>query len=114
MRAVVRGPQPTEAEFQAAFVELARALGWRCNHTRRAIGKGRTWTTATSIVGWPDLTCGHAGQRRLIFVELKSAKGKVSEDQSKVLRWLQDCGQEVFVLRPDDWDRAVEILRGAR
>ncbi len=44
----------TEADFQAQVVELAGILGWRVTHTAGAIGKGHRWTTATSVVGWPD------------------------------------------------------------
>lgn len=95
-------PAMSEAELQAAVVALAGILGWRVNHTRRSIGKGARWTTATSIVGWPDLEI--IGHGRVLYRELKAEKGKLTEEQADVLRFLRANGQDAEVWRPSDLD----------
>jgi hypothetical protein len=100
----------TEEDFQAQVVQLAGLLGWRHMHVRRSIGKGRRWTTATNVTGWPDLTLWSARHNRLIFVELKSEHGRVSDDQAEVLASLRAAGCEVHVWRPSDLDTAQQIL----
>lgn len=103
----------TEAEWQAQVVQLAGMLGWRHNHTRRAVGKNRRWATATSCVGWPDLTLWHERQRRFIFAELKSDKGRTTMEQDDVLASLRAAGAEVYVWRPADLDDVAAILGAA-
>jgi hypothetical protein len=101
----------TEAEFQAQVIDLARITGWKANHTRRSIGKGRQWTTATSVTGWPDLTLWRPGRGGVIFAELKTDTGKVSLDQQTILASLRSAGAEVYVWRPRDWDEIVARLQ---
>jgi hypothetical protein len=50
---------------------------------------------------------------RLLFVELKSERGKLRPEQSDwldVLRLLPQA--EVYLWTPADWDRLVEVLTG--
>lgn len=103
-------PQLTEAEFQQQVIDLAHALGWRHNHTRRTVGRGHRWTTATSVIGWPDLTLWSERQQRLIFAELKTDRGRVTDDQAAVLASLERAGQEVHVWRPTDLDQIARTL----
>lgn len=110
----LRDPDISEDAFQAQVIELAAVLGWEHMHVRRSIGKGRKWTTATNVVGWPDLTLWSHRHRRVMFVELKSNSGVVTAEQLEVHRSLRDAGQEVYVWRPSTWDEAVEILGGRR
>lgn len=98
----------TEGDFQAQIIELAHILGWEVLHVRRSIGKGQKWVTATSIVGWPDLFCYR--RRQMFAAELKSAKGKVTDEQTHVLHGLGEAGLSVFVWRPDDWDQIQRVL----
>lgn len=100
----------SEEEWQQQVIDLARTLGWRSCHVRRSIGKRDGWTTATSVVGWPDLVLWSERRRRLLFVELKSRTGVVSAAQREVLLSLRVAGQEVHVWRPDDLDAAREVL----
>lgn len=100
----------TEASFQQQVIDLARSLGWRHNHTRRTIGRGKKWVTATSVVGWPDLTLWSERQHRLIFAELKTDRGRLSDDQAAVLASLERAGQEVAVWRPADLDQIARTL----
>lgn len=100
----------SEADFQRQVVDLARIFRWKTNHIRRSIGKGKRWTTSTSMVGWPDLAL--VRPPRLIFAELKSADGKLTAEQEQVLGLLRGCdGVEVYVWRPDDLEAIAAVLR---
>lgn len=107
------GIGPTEAEHQAQVIELAHLLGWHHLHVRRSIGKGRTWVTATNVVGWPDLLLWHEQQRRVIAAELKSEKGTVTDEQRQVLDSLAAAGLETHVWRPSDMDDIARVLTKA-
>jgi len=103
----------SEADWQAQVVQLAGMLGWRHCHTRRSIGRGRKWTTATSVIGWPDLVLWHEQQQRLLFIELKATAGRLADTQREVLLSLRAAGQEVAVWRPEDLEAIQETLAGA-
>lgn len=96
----------SEAELQAQVVELARICGWRTMHVRRSIGKGRRWTTSTSVVGWPDLALWRPGQ--FLLVELKTDRGQLSNEQAVVVASLRVAGVDARVWRPSDWDSDIE------
>jgi hypothetical protein len=100
----------TEAEFQEQVIELAHMLGWDHMHVRRSIGKGKKWTTATNVKGWPDLTLWHS-RHGVIFVELKTDIGKTSPDQDEALASLRPAAP-TFVWRPRDFDDIQAILTG--
>jgi VRR-NUC domain len=83
----------TEAELQAAIIEMAGWLGYRLiYHTKYSI---------QSTAGFPDLVL--VGRGRLIFAEVKSAKGKLTTPQLAWYAGLLDVGAEVYVWRPADW-----------
>ena len=100
---------PTEAEFQAAVIEVAELCGWMVFHaydSRRSAGPG-----------FPDLVLARRG--RVVFAELKSARGRVMPAQE---RWLdalaprkgQAAAHEVFVWRAGDdghWKQIEATLR---
>ena len=94
----------TEEQLRSAYRELAYMLGWRMRyHTRYSI---------RSDPGWPDdVLCKPP---RIIFVEAKSEKGKVTPKQAAWLDTLSDCGLECYVWRPVHWhDGYIErVLRG--
>ena len=107
----------TEAEWQRTVEELLDANRWRWTHFRPArTAKG--WRTALSgHPGYPDLVAtrtnadGTGG--RLIFLELKSERGKVEPEQHAWLDALDAVGCdriECYVLYPSAKDRAAEIL----
>jgi hypothetical protein len=56
------------------------------------------------------------GQGRVLFVELKSAKGRTSMEQEEWLEALRKCpGVETYIFRPADWSsgRVESALRNA-
>lgn len=105
-------PAPTHEEFQAQVVELAHVLGWRHLHVRRTIGRGKRWTTATNVVGWPDLLLWSERQRRVVAIEVKVGRDKPSPEQEAVLASLSAAGVECLVAYPADLDAVQRLLRG--
>ncbi|SDG95856.1 VRR-NUC domain-containing protein [Klenkia brasiliensis] len=82
----------TEAQFQQAVVDLARRRGWLAFHThdsRRGLG-----------AGFPDLVLVHEATGELLFVELKTTSGRVSQVQQQWLDALQRGGHDARVWRP--------------
>lgn len=102
----------TEKQLQNAVVKLATYQGWQHYHT---------WNSFRSVAGFPDLVLAHNDQRRLIFAELKTEKGKMTNAQTG---WLHLLGAVtdglpqgrvgVHLWRPSDWaDGTVEkVLKG--
>lgn len=90
-----------EKEFQRQVVDLAelrRWLVWHDNDSRR------------NAAGLPDLLL--LRPPRLVFVELKAARGRISPQQKSWLESLGQCpGIETFVWRPEDWPEIERILR---
>jgi VRR-NUC domain len=97
----------TEAELSSLVAELARLGGWRLRyHTLRSKG---------SASGFPDWVFVHPAKGRVLFVELKSEKGRLSDRQNEWIVGLMGIASvEVCVWRPSDWDEIVETLTGRR
>lgn len=111
----------TELDFRRQVIKLAEILGWEHVGFRAAqtVHGWRTPVTGTLGKGWPDLVLVRARDRRLIFAELKAAKGKTSPDQERVLGVLRALEHddapapriEVFVWQEGDIDAIAGILR---
>lgn len=92
----------SESELQSAVLELASLLGWRTMHQRPGLTQAGHWRTATQGdgKGWPDLVLV---KDRVLFVELKSTKGKLADEQAAWLAALHHAGAWVEVWRPEHW-----------
>lgn len=106
----------SERGLQAAVIDCAHLLGWRCAHFRPAL-TAKGWRTPVQAdgAGFPDICMAHPRQRRLLFVELKAGRGVLSPEQVRWLDALTDCECcEVCCWYPADWaDGTVEaVLRG--
>ena len=79
-------------------------------HFRSAMTRRGRHVTAGQgdFVGFPDLVLMKPG--RLIFAELKSAKGKTTSSQEKWLKMARDAGAEAYCWRPSDIDDIERIL----
>jgi hypothetical protein len=88
-----------EKRFMAMVVSYARLLGWRTYHTH---------DSRRSTAGFPDLVMTR--RPRVLFVELKSDRGRLSADQQVWLDDLRACGQEAFVWKPADWNEIEATL----
>ena len=82
----------TEAQLQAAVIEAAQLFGWRIYHT---------FDSRRSNAGFPDLVLVRPPE--MLFVELKSEKGRVRPEQKAWIDDLIAVGNEVLVWRPVDW-----------
>lgn len=83
----------TEKQWQELVVRLATYCQWTHMHV---------YDSRRSDPGWPDLVLCRPPE--LIFVELKTDKGRVSTAQQEWLDRLTVCGMEVHVWRPRDLD----------
>jgi hypothetical protein len=98
---VTVAPAITEAQFLRQVQHLAAMFSWRGYHP--ALSK---WSER----GWPDIAL--CRPPRLILAELKSEFGKVTPQQAEWLADLARCpGVEVYLWRPSDFERIVELLR---
>jgi hypothetical protein len=104
----------TEDDLLTGIVDAALVFGWHVHHVRRS-DKARQMGQA----GFPDLVLAKDG--RIIFAELKAAKGQLDTDQFGWLLALRGQNTErlpgqplVVVWRPADYDDAIELLRGNR
>ncbi len=90
----------TEAEFQQMITDRAKLFGWLVYHTH---------DSRRSAPGFPDLVMSRRG--RVIFVEVKSQKGKVSDAQQC---WLDSLSRnpnlEVYVWRPMHFPTVESVL----
>lgn len=101
----------SENDLLRGVLDACELLGWRTLHIRPA-RTSSSWRTAVqgSGAGFPDVLAvrGH----RLVVAELKSATGKLTEDQNTWLLSFAAAGAETFVWRPADYpDGIVGALR---
>ena len=104
----------SEAQFQEQVVDLAKWAGWLIHHDRRQD------LSIAGDPGFPDLVLARKG--RVIFAELKSAKGRLTDAQRSWFTELSgaaeaaDRGGVLFgrvhfhVWRPHDLDDIARIL----
>lgn len=95
-------PPVKESEFQSNVRELAQRLHWLAYHT---------YDSRRSDEGFPDLVL--VRPPRVVVMELKSVRGQLSAAQAVWKVMLEQCpGVEYYgPLRPEDWDKIVEILQ---
>ncbi len=105
-----------ERDWQRTVIEAAQALNWTVAHFRAARTLDGSWRTpvAADGAGFPDLVLVRDGH--LLFMELKSEKGKPTDHQQAWLHDLRDIaifagqGIQVLMLRPSDMPRIREML----
>lgn len=89
-----------EAALMSQVRALAKRLGYLVYHTRDSRG---------SDEGFPDLVLVNA--TRVIFAELKTRTGKLTEQQALWLEMLQHTDHvEVYCWRPGDWTAIAACL----
>lgn len=90
---------PSERDWQKIVCRWAREFGWAVYHTKLSWG---------SQPGFPDLVL--CRPPILMFVELKSDKGKVRAEQQEWIDRIQACGLPALIWRPADEKTVLEIL----
>ena len=108
---VKTNPSMTEAELKDIVISVAKRYGWLIHHDLPAQNnRGRWLTNIQGDAGFPDLLMVHPVSGKIVAVELKSERGKVSPLQK---RWLMafDAG-EVFnsVWKPSDMEYILYTL----
>jgi hypothetical protein len=100
----------TEEQFQRTVEDYARLMKWRIAHFRPA-RTATGWKTAVSGDGrgFPDLVLVRG--KRVVYIELKSEKGRLSADQAAWITALQGAKQECYVFHPSDWGELSEVLK---
>lgn len=105
MRLFVPADDLSEKEFTSLVIGtktkpgLARTLNFRCYHTLRSKG---------SEPGFPDWTLV---RERVVFLELKTARGTVSDAQHGWLDALNKANVEAYVVRPSLLEQAKLVLQ---
>lgn len=99
----------TEAELQHAVIQLAHVHGWMVAHFRPMKDYKGQWRTpvAADGKGFPDLVL--VSQTTIMFIELKSDKGRLTVEQKDWHDQLYNATIAVGtpfsnVWRPRDWN----------
>jgi hypothetical protein len=101
--------QTSESHFQHAVMDYARKSGWRVSHfsdSRRQVRPG-VFVGDKDAAGFPDIV---AVRERVVFIELKAARGRIRPAQQEWLRELDEAGAEVYCWRPADWPEIEHTL----
>lgn len=90
----------TEKDFMAAVVQFAKLSGWLVYHP---------YDSRRSPAGFPDLVLVRGPW--ILYVELKTERGKLSKEQEGWLAVLRRAGAVVRVWRPSNWPEIEEVLK---
>ena len=90
----------SERQFMGKVEQLAEYCGWWVWHDN---------DSRRNRAGWPDLVL--LRPNRLIFAELKTETGRLTDEQRRILSMLKMAGQEVYVWRPMDFETIRGILK---
>jgi hypothetical protein len=93
----------TETQFQDRIIGLCDWLHLKVFHVVRS-DKG-----VVSSKGFPDLVI--SGPFGTIFAELKSDKGRITEEQVSWLAMLARSQEHVYLWRPSQWPQIEQLLR---
>jgi hypothetical protein len=108
-------PKQSERAFMAQVGRYATLMKWRVWHDnatnapRRCRSCGEVQHLPRNRSGLPDLIL--VRRPRVVWVELKADRGKLSDEQRAWLDDLRASGQEVYLWRPNDWSEAERVLR---
>lgn len=92
----------TEAQFQSQVIEQAQLFGWLAYHPRKSVNQNGKWSTPLQgDPGFPDVVFAHP-EKGTFFVEFKSEKGRLSENQKRWGDVLSSSGAAWFCWRPSD------------
>lgn len=90
----------SEKELQSTVIEIMRWQAWRVYHT---------YDSRRSEPGFPDVVAVKGP--RLLFVEFKTEKGKVTIDQKDWLDQLVNAHDDVYLVRPSTMDAFLEDVK---
>lgn len=99
------GSAMLESDLQTAVIDLAHLLGWRVAHFRSVpVKHGDRVVYETPVqadgAGFPDLVLT---RDRVLFIELKSDRGRLSTPQMDWMFALSHAGAETHIFYPKQW-----------
>lgn len=103
-----------ERHFQETVKKLAHFYGWHGFHNSfshgavtgvHTFGMGDDHYDSNGFPDWIFVRGEH-----LLFRELKTKVGRLSEDQKRWCRWLTEAGQDYDVWRPGDEEKVVKTF----
>lgn len=97
-----------ERLFQDQVSQMARAQGWLVFHAAPFQVRPGVWRTSGK--GFPDLTMVCPFGRGVIFAELKTETGRMSEEQIDWGTALVKSGAEYYVWKPKDLEKIAKRL----
>ena len=102
----------TEAEFQRNVVDMAHTCGWLCVHFGSGMNRrGQHRTPAYyDAAGFVDLLLIDREHGHVLFRELKSDRGRLTDRQRMWQELLTEANCDVAVWRPKDWPDIVAFL----
>ena len=97
----------TEQQLLDAIVQAAKLHGWMVAHFRPALTAKGWRTPMQGDPGFPDLVLARKGE--VLFLELKSQKGRMTEAQTA---WHYELGiARAHLVLPEDLDDVLCMLR---
>lgn len=102
-------PDEREDHLERALIDYLKATGWLV-HKDRAVNLPGAHVNEP---GYPDITAVHRGTGAVVFIECKSAIGKLSPEQEvwrEALLADDDGTHNYAVVRPADWDQIIAAL----
>lgn len=110
---MVLSPMESEFEIQCYVVKQALRKGILVHGDTlglvRSARLGSKAKCAGARKGWPDLTFVLPG--RVVWVELKTTRGKRSVDQKDVHWLMQSLGHDVYTIYAKDGQEAWEMIK---
>jgi hypothetical protein len=108
----------SEKQFQAKVIDLLHLYKYRVAHFLPAVNLRGQWRTPVAVdgKGFPDLVAVRPdagdGKRigRVLFIELKSERGRLTKEQVEWMRDLGSAGAETYVWKPQDWASIRDII----
>lgn len=104
---VKQSPMPmSEDELVGGLLEAFALAGWVYWHVRRS--DRALWM---GVKGWPDITALPPRLTGpLLMIEAKAGPGRLSPEQARWLALLHRAGNTTAIIKPDGYDRALELI----
>jgi hypothetical protein len=101
----------TEAEFKNVVISIAKRYGWLIHHDLPAQNSRGKWAThIQGDAGFPDLLMVHPVSGKILAVELKAEKGKLSPLQKRWLMAFDVSATFNSVWKPSDMEYILYTL----
>lgn len=105
----------SERDFSLFLEDLLKQLGYTFAHFRPARTENGWRTPMSGTKGWPDYVAINPETRRMIVIECKSDKGKLTQEQEDWRRLSVLVNIPFLVLRPGmSTEDIIELIQEAK